>query len=49
MRYCFDIDGTLCHTPNNDKGKPDYINAYPIPFMVEQVNRLYDEGNYIIM
>ena len=49
MRYCFDIDGTLCHTPNNEKGKPDYENAKPFSFMVEQVNRLYDEGNYIIM
>jgi len=49
MRYCFDIDGTLCHTPNNEKGKPDYLNAKPYPFMVEQVNRLYDQGNYIIM
>ena len=49
MRYCFDIDGTLCYTPNNEKGKPDYINAQPYPFMVEQVNRLYNEGNYIIM
>jgi glycerol-3-phosphate cytidylyltransferase len=49
MRYCFDIDGTLCYTPNNELGKPDYVNAKPIPFMVEQVNRLYDEGNYIIM
>lgn len=49
MRYCFDIDGTLCYTPNNEKGKPDYKNAQPLPFMVEQVNRLYDEGNYIIM
>lgn len=49
MRYCFDIDGTLCYTPNNELGKPDYINAKPIPFMVEQVNSLYDQGNYIIM
>ena len=49
MRYCFDIDGTLCYTPNNEKGKPDYLNAKPYPFMVEQVNRLYDEGNHIIM
>jgi uncharacterized HAD superfamily protein len=48
MRYCFDIDGTLCYTPNNQKGKPDYLNAKPYPFMVEQVNRLYNEGNYII-
>jgi len=49
MRYCFDIDGTLCHTPNKENGKPDYHNAQPFPFMLEQVNRLYDEGNYIIM
>ena len=49
MRYCFDIDGTLCVTPNNELGKPDYVNSKPIPFMVEQVNRLYDDGNYIIM
>jgi len=49
MRYCFDIDGTLCHTPNNELGKPDYENARSFPFMVEQVNRLYDEGHYIIM
>ncbi len=48
MRYCFDIDGTLCHTPNNEKGKPDYVNARPYSFMVEQVNNLYNEGNYII-
>lgn len=49
MRYCFDIDGTLCHTPTNEKGKPDYLNAKPLPFMLEQVNCLYDEGNYIIL
>lgn len=49
MRYCFDIDGTLCNTANTKLGKPDYEHATPIPFMVEQVNRLYDEGNYIIM
>ena len=27
MRYCFDIDGTLCDTPNNEKGKPDYLTT----------------------
>jgi cytidyltransferase-like protein len=49
MRYCFDIDGTLCHTPYDEFGKPDYENAKPFPFMVENVNKLYDEGNYIIV
>ena len=31
MRYCFDIDGTLCHTPNKVNGKPDYHNAIALP------------------
>ena len=49
MRYCFDIDGTICDTPNDENGKPDYYNATPIPFMVQRINDLYDEGNYIIL
>ena len=47
MRYCFDIDGTICLTPLSN-GKPDYENAQPIPLMIEQINKLYDDGNYII-
>jgi len=49
MRYCFDIDGTLCHTPNKVNGKPDYHNATPFSWMVKAVNDLYDQGHYIIM
>ena len=49
MRYCFDIDGTICVTPLNSNGKPDYHSSTPIPFMLAQVNKLYAEGNYIIM
>ena len=49
MRNCFDIDGTICHTPVNKKGKPDYYNSTPFPFVVEQINQLYDEGEYIIV
>ena len=48
MRYCFDIDGTICDTPQTKEGKPDYLNARPFPYMVERVNQLYNEGNYII-
>ena len=48
MKYCFDLDGTICHTPSKDS-KPLYREASPIPFMVEQVNRLFDEGNKIII
>lgn len=42
-RYCFDVDGTIC---NNTWGK--YGEAVPIEERIEVVNRLYDEGNYII-
>ena len=48
MKYCFDLDGTICNTPSKDS-KPLYHEASPIPFMVEQVNRLFDEGNKIII
>jgi len=50
MKYCFDLDGTICDTPlRKDDLKPGYLEAIPFPFMVEQVNRLYDEGNHIII
>lgn len=49
MRYCFDIDGTICNTPNKENGKPDYLNAKPISYMVDRINQLYDDGNYIIL
>ena len=50
MKYCFDIDGTLCETPSDPDGhNVRYWDAQPIPFMVEQVNRLFDDGHKIIM
>ena len=50
MKYCFDLDGTICDTPLRPSDlKPGYLEATPFPFMVEQVNRLYDEGNHIII
>ena len=47
MKYCFDLDGTICDTPSEDS-KPLYHESSPIPFMVEQGNRLFDEGNKIL-
>ncbi len=47
MNYCFDLDDTICNTPKLENGKPGYLKATPIPFMVEQVNHLYDEGHNI--
>jgi len=50
MRYCFDLDGTICHTPCDPDGHNQrYWDSTPFPFMVETINRLYDEGNHIII
>jgi glycerol-3-phosphate cytidylyltransferase len=49
MKYCFDLDGTICDTPNNPLNKPLYLEATPFPFMVGTVNRLFDEGHKIII
>ena len=50
MRFCFDLDGTICDTPCDPDGHNQrYWDSLPIPFMVETVNRLYDEGHYIII
>ena len=50
IRYCFDIDGTICDTPCDPDGHGQrYKEATPIPFMVEEINKLYDAGHYIIL
>ena len=43
MKYCFDIDGTIC---NNTHGK--YKEAKPFLDVIKKVNTLYDAGNKII-
>ena len=49
MNYCFDLDGTICDTPlRKSDNKPGYLESTPFPFMVEQINKLYDEGNTIV-
>ena len=50
MNYCFDLDGTICDTPlRPSDNKPGYLESTPIPFMVEQVNQLFDDGHKIII
>ena len=44
MRYCIDIDGTIC-TPTIGR---DYHKAEPWMDRIEVINKLYDEGHYII-
>lgn len=42
--FCFDLDGTLCVTEG-----ADYENARPLPWAIERVNALYDQGHKIII
>ena len=44
MRFCVDIDGTIC---SPTKGR-DYENAEPWKERIDEINKLYDEGHYII-
>ena len=44
MRYCVDIDGTIC-SPTVGR---DYHKAQPWQDRIEVLNNLYDEGHYII-
>ena len=43
-RYCIDIDGTIC-SPTVGR---DYHKAEPWKDRIKVLNKLYDEGNYII-
>ena len=44
MIYIFDIDGTICHTNGSD-----YKNSVPKHDRINRINKLYDEGNTIIL
>ena len=44
MIYCFDLDNTLCNTKGNW-----YEKATPKVDRIEIVNKLYDEGNTILI
>ena len=43
-RYCIDIDGTIC-TPTVGR---NYHQAQPWKDRIKVINKLYDEGNYVI-
>ena len=43
-RYCIDIDGTIC-SPTVGR---DYHKAEPWQDRIKVLNKLYDEGHYII-
>jgi phosphatidate phosphatase PAH1 len=41
--YVVDIDGTICETPHGN-----YFSSKPIQKHIDQLNKLFDEGNKII-
>ena len=43
MKYCFDLDETLCATPSSRK----YADAVPYYSVIQRVNQLHDEGHHI--
>ncbi len=43
MRYCFDLDETLCVTPRSRI----YADAVPYSKMIQYVNALHEAGNHI--
>jgi hypothetical protein len=44
VKYVVDIDGTICTLITNG----DYSNALPLHDRIDKINKLYDEGNYIV-
>jgi len=55
MRYCFDLDGTLCTLEVDgmvegiQKDILQYTDAKPIQDRIDFVNKLHEEGHYIIV
>jgi len=41
-----DIDDTICYNDTNDK--TNYVNAKPYNNRIKKINKLYDEGHYIV-
>lgn len=42
--YCFDIDGTICHTEGSD-----YLTSTPLSSRILLINRLFEQGHKIII
>lgn len=47
--YCFDLDNTICEEKPKNTHYSEYSNVKPLDDVVENINRLYDEGNKIII
>lgn len=47
MEYFVDIDLTICITPTDASGKPDYKHATPHQPNIDYINHLYCDGHII--
>ena len=47
--FVFDLDGTLCQEKPSDLSYDQYVYVKPYVNMVNYVNKLYDDGHYIII
>ena len=45
MRYCIDVDNTICISSSGC----DYSKCPPIQSVINKINLLYEEGHYIIL
>mgnify|MGYP001340275236 CR=1 FL=1 len=43
-KICFDLDGVICSNTNGD-----YENAVPFQKAINKINKLYNEGFYILI
>lgn len=46
MRFAIDVDLTLCELK---KGKETYLDVKPLPGAIEALNKLRNQGHYIII
>ena len=44
MKYCFDLDNTICRTDGKD-----YVSSTPLTEIINRINYLYDDGHEIII
>ncbi len=47
--YVIDLDQTLCITEQKEDGTWDYFNSIPIQDRIDYVNKLWEDGNTIII
>jgi len=49
LNIAFDLDGVICHRKTELGGSEKYLTCYPDQDVIDVVNALFDEGNYVII